>query len=408
MHRLTFALLWLLVFSLPWELLVAVGPLGTGTRLIGLAAVGTGALTLIATGRLRRPGILVVLSLVFMGTTLLTLLWTITGAGTIQQVATYVQLLGLVWLVWQFAGGLEAQRALMFAYILGAYVSFVELFRNLAAGQTVAKHRYSASNFDPNDLGLTLAIGIPLAWYLFMNRRGLTRLLAAVYLPLAVVGILVTASRGGVVVGMIALSIVPLTMARRSLRTAVVMALLLCSTVIGAALFVPETSWKRVTTTQRELEDGTLSGRLTIWNAGASAFSERMLVGAGAGAFDRAVEPYIGPGNTAHNVFLAIAVEQGILGLVSFFALLAACALAVAGMSGVERKLWGVVGCVWLVGAMSLGWQFRKVTWLIVAMIAVQAAWSRFSKAIGPYGARPPLRPLRSSVRTSAGPPAAA
>jgi O-antigen ligase len=376
--------------------------------LIGLAAVGVGALSLIATGRLRRPGTVVVLSLLFMGTTLLTLLWTISGPASIQQVATYVQLLGLVWLVWQFAGGLEAQRSLMVAYILGAYVSFVELFRNLAAGQTVAKHRYSASNFDPNDLGLTLAIGIPLAWYLFMNRRGLTRVIAAVYLPLAVVGILVTASRGGVVVGILALSIVPLTMGRRSLRTAVVMAALLCATVIGAALFVPETSWKRVTTTQRELEDGTLSGRLTIWNAGASAFSEHMLVGAGAGAFDRAVEPYIGPGNTAHNVFLAIAVEQGILGIVAFGALLVACGFAIARMPAVERKVWGVVGVVWLVGALSLGWQFRKVTWLIVGMIAAQAAWSRISRAIGPYSARPPFRPLRSNVRTSAGPPAAA
>lgn len=406
MHRLTFGLLWVLVFSLQWELLVTVDRLGTASRLIGLAAVGAGALALLGSGRLRRPGAIVALSLLFMSSAMLTMLWTLSPSATLQQVITYAQLLGLVWLIWQFAGSLEAQRSLMVAYILGAYVSFVELYRNLATGVQIGNRRYSVSNFDPNDLGLTLAIGIPMAWHLALSRRGIVRGLAAAYVPLAVVGVLLTASRGAVLALLVALSIVPLTLTRRSLRTMAVVVLLLATTVVGAATLVPDSSWTRLVTLRNELESGTLSGRFTIWSAGALAFRERALIGAGAGAFEQAVEPIIGRGSSAHNVFLAIAVEQGIVGLVAFGLLMFACGAAILRLPRQERRIWSVVAGVWLVGAMSLGWQARKITWLIVALVAVQAARLHHERRSHGTLLRPPHR-VPDAMRTR-GPSAAA
>ena len=404
MARLTFTLLWLLVLSLPWEGLFALGPIGTATRLIGLIAVGSGALSLVASGRLRQLGGIVILSFVFSTLALVSTLWTIWYYASYQQVTTCVQLAGLVWLVWQFASRRDQQQSLMLAYILGTYVSLAELFRNLATGVEFGGGRYSASNLDPNDFGLTMAIGIPLAWNLFLNRRGIVRVVAAAYAPLAVVGVLLTGSRGALIETVVALAIVPLTLLRLSLRTTLVTATVLVAAAGAAVLLVPQRTWDRLMTIGQELEGGTMSGRTGIWTAGAEAFLVRPLMGAGAGAFDAAVEPIIGPGNAAHNVFLAIVVEQGLLGLFVFLVLSAACGFGISRLPSFERKTWLVVVAVWMVGAMSLGWQYRKVTWWVVGMIAVVTN----ARSQRPGARADAYAPSVQTGRRAPGPPAAA
>jgi O-antigen ligase len=332
-------------------------------------------LTLAIAGRLRRPSLVLFLALAFTMLNVLSLLWTIDAAASFVRLVTYGQLLGLAWLIWEFARTLEEQQSLMIAYCLGAYVCLIDLLRSFLAGERVANHglRYSGLGFDPNDLGLMLALGIPMAWHVFLNRKGIIRFAAASYVPLAVVGILLTASRGAFLSGIVALSIVPLTLPRRSLRSIVLVAggLIAAGSV---ALIVPQSSWDRILTTGDELRRGTLGGRGTIWAAGLQAFQDHVVLGAGAGAFEASVEPLLGPRAAPHNVFLAILVEQGIVGVLCFVALLAACGWTVYRLRGSERKVWVVMSFIWLVGAMSLNWQYRKITWLMFGLLSAQAA----------------------------------
>jgi O-antigen ligase len=115
-----------------------------------------------------------------------------------------------------------------------------------------------------------------------------------------------------------------------------------------------------------------MSGRVQIWEAGLEVFQQRELLGAGAGAFETAVEPFV-KRIESHNVFLAVLVEQGILGGFLFLALLVACALCVWRLPALERKVYATIGVTWLVGAMSLSWQNRKTTWLIIGLISAQS-----------------------------------
>src|SRR5439155_640108 len=71
--------------------------------------------------------------------------------------------------------------------------------------------RFAALNQDPNDLGLTFALGLPMAWYVSLSQaRGAW--LWCLYLPLAITAILLTGSRGAVLTGLVGLSIIPWTL----------------------------------------------------------------------------------------------------------------------------------------------------------------------------------------------------
>jgi O-antigen ligase len=310
----------------------------------------------------------------------LSLLWTVSSDASAGRVLTYARLLGLAWLIWEFARTVEEQESLMMAYCLGAYVSISDLIRRFISGQQYVDARFTAFNLDPNDLGVTLAIGIPMAWHLFLNRKGFPRVLAGTYVPLAVVAILLTASRGAFPAAIAALSIIPLTLPWRSFRSIVLTTGMLVASVGLAAFFVPEYSWNRIFTIRREAIEGTMSGRLEIWNAGFQAFQQQPVLGAGAGAFEVAIEPLIGR-MASHNVFVAVLVEQGVVGFFVFGMLLAGCAWGVWHLPMRERKVFGLIGLTWLVGGMSLSWQYRKTTWLVVGLIAAQAAIARTRSA---------------------------
>ena len=64
-----------------------------------------------------------------------------------------------------------------------------------------------------------MVIGIPMAWYLVLQRGGIVRIVASIYFPLAPIGVLLTGARGAFLAGLVALSIVPLTLPPRSLRS---------------------------------------------------------------------------------------------------------------------------------------------------------------------------------------------
>jgi O-antigen ligase len=377
MRKVTYWLLWIFVFSIPCEPFISFEMVGTLSRVLGATVVISGIITILIEGRIRRPGPIFYIALVFTAAALLSLLWTVSLEGTVSQVVTYAQLLGVVCVVWEFARRAEEQELLMVAYCLGALVAIGDALQHYSAGITTlqgfAGLRYSARNFDPNDFGLTLALAIPMAWYLFLARRGLIKWMGAAYLPLASLAVLLTASRGAFLAGLVAVSIVPITTLRSSLRSWITVMGIILVAAVTVAMVVPESSWKRVLTASEEVSGGSVGGRAIIWAAGLRVFQDRPILGAGAGAFKEAVRPLVG-GVASHNVLVAVLVEQGIAGLLIFVTLLGACARLVYHLPPLQRTVWAVIAVTWFGGAMSLDWQYSKVTWLLFALLAARAA----------------------------------
>ena len=87
-----------------------------------------------------------------------------------------------------------------------------------------------------------------------------------------------------------------------------------------------------------------------------------------------AVYPILGDYAPPHNTALAVLVEQGIVGFLVFLALLGACVASIWKLARPERKFWVVLMLSWLVGVMSVHWQYHKLTWLLFGLLGSHAS----------------------------------
>jgi hypothetical protein len=72
---------------------------------------------------------------------------------------------------------------------------------------------------------------------------------------------------------------------------------------------------------------------------------------------------------SAHNTFLAVLVEQGVLGF-SVFAVILTCAVhRTICISTDARKMCVLLLLCWAVGAFTLGWAMNRVTWFVLGLV---------------------------------------
>ncbi len=91
-----------------------------------------------------------------------------------------------------------------------------DLLKNFRSGVEAhaGSSRFSGSSLNADTLGLLLAIGLPLAWYLFWHGRGAVRALSLIYLPAGPLGLLLTGTRGAFLAGLVGFSLIPITLPR--------------------------------------------------------------------------------------------------------------------------------------------------------------------------------------------------
>lgn len=375
LSKAAFAGLWCFVLVLPWDMYAELPVVGTIPHLVGIVASVLGALYVLARRRVRPLSwfhVCLLLFLVWAGTTAL---WSIDSEATQTRFMTYLQLAVLVWLLWEIAWSPQRTRALLGAYVLGVSVAAVATVYDYLAGAYAAGYpgRFTGLDVNPNELGMTLALGIPMAWYVNLSQRGRRfAWLWQLYLPLAITAILLTASRGAFLTMLAALVVIPATQARLRLRTKIALSALAAGSLVLAAMFVPETTLERLQSTSADIESGYFGNRARIWRAGLDAAREHPLVGVGAGTFGAAVEPSLNFQWSSHNVFLGILVEDGVVGLFLFLAMIGA-AFAAVRRSPTLPRWFGIALLLALgVGSLSLEWGYRKQFWFVLGIIAAE------------------------------------
>jgi O-antigen ligase len=385
LQKIAFIALWLFIFTIPWENLIVLPGIGTAGRVAGIAAFGTGILAMLDSGRKPR----LCASHAWMGLFVLwgglTYFWSTAPDLSREELLTFLQLLGMVWLVAQFATEPPEQKGLMQAYVAGTYVASAGTLWSYMTGVVAHYNRFSVYGFNPGDLGLTLALSLPMSFYLSTEEK--RPVLAWIYrlqVLCAIGAILLTAARGALIAMLVALLIIPLLISRWSAGQRLAMIVVACTGVTASLFIIPESSWQRLSTIGEEVSHGTLNQRTSIWKAGVDLFREQPIGGVGVGAYAPAVQRVLGtpvqPKETggpadvvllvAHNSFISVMVEQGTIGLAIFLALLFSLFLRVFRMSAAVRSLWLISLLSWSVGVMDLTWESRKPTWVIFGLIA--------------------------------------
>jgi O-antigen ligase len=273
-------------------------------------------------------------------------------------------------------------RVLLLVWVAGAAVAAAATLVRYSQGLQTYWKRYAAPGFDPNDLGITVALAIPVALYLAMESRPAVAWACRGAVLLCSAAILLSASRTALIATGAAFTFIVWTWRRSAWAQRVSGLILALLVVAGAVALAPKESRQRIATTATEITRGTLHKRTQIWKAGVRAFRQRPVLGAGAGAYPDAVEPFIGvppvPGHeyVAHNSFLSVLVETGLPGFALYGLFLLTLALFVWVLPGTERALWATALLVWALGASTLTWEHRKPSWLLPALVSVQWAHS--------------------------------
>jgi O-antigen ligase len=373
MRRIAWLLLLLFAFTIPWEYSLDLGePLGNIARIVGLLLLLAAIPAVLQSGRLRAPGAMLWLVLALYLWLCCTCFWTIEPAVTLDRMRGFFQEMMVVWLVWEFAESAGDLRALLRATVAGSWVLALLTLANFATAEAIASDqiRFSAMGQDPNDLARFLDLAFPMAALLVNSEsRWPWRLLAAGYLPLGFVAVVLTASRGGFLASVVALAGSGLLLAHRHPRRMLTGALALPPLAVILWLIVPRGTFGRLATISEQLQHGDLNQRLNIWQAGWHAFVRAPFFGTGAGSFVSAAG--LAPIDTAHNTALSIAVSGGLVALFIATAIVASAIWSITQTGGPLKGALTTVLLVWMVTSVIATVEESRSTWLLLGMIAL-------------------------------------
>jgi O-antigen ligase len=298
----------------------------------------------------------------------------------LENVLTYLQLIGLILVLWDLYTSWTAVRAGLQAYVLGGYISVASVVLDYTkGGASVYQARYTAVGFDENDIGLILALGVPIAWYLATfarpgKRSYASRLANYLYIPAAVVAISLTASRAAFLTLLPALAFILVSFTRINLYARVLLFAGLLGLVVSLPAVVPQAAMQRLETTGNEMAEGDFNGRMRIWREGIVAFQGHPFIGSGSGAFKAAIVPIMAPPpKAAHNFVLCYLVECGVIGLGLFMVVLWMTFAYARRQPKWISRLWLAILAMWLMGASSHNWELRKQTWLLFGFMVIGA-----------------------------------
>ena len=230
-------------------------------------------------------------------------------------------------------------RALYAALILGALASAVFGMvlppEGIANIQARAEGRLSGATADANALAAQLLVAAVLAGTLrgLLPRGSPRRALATLAIPLALVGFLATQSRSGLIALALA-GATALALQRRGRAPLVaggLAAVALCAVYFG---LVAPAAWERVTSTET-------SGRGVLWTVAGRMIADQPVLGVGADNYRLvSVQYLLRPGATdtdiyvidrplpAHNIFLEVLADLGLVGLALYLAVVGICLAA--------------------------------------------------------------------------------
>lgn len=382
MRKIAQALSLVFIFLIPWEGMVRL-PWGTFARFTGVAVGGFWLATVVVTGRMRKLGPFQFMLCLFVLWNAFSVFWSESPNRSFSHAKTWVQMLLMVFILWDLYTTRSSLLAGLQAYILGGYVAVGSALYNFFTGKAYYTNyqRFSPGETNPDGFGFIMALGIPVAWYLAgsIQNKGMGRFLRFlnyVYIPAALLGIALSGTRTALlasVVGM-AFGLASLTRLRLIARIAI---FLLLATVILVLLPYVETlkSFQRLGTTGTELTSGDLNNRTNNWREGLAAFEEHPLLGVGTNMY-RSVNSLAtdNQGKVSHNSYLSVLVELGIIGFILFGIILLITFVQAWRQPKWQSWFWLTVLTVWGIGAFTLTWEARKSTWLFLSFAVVSAA----------------------------------
>lgn len=372
MQKYAFISICILSFVIPWQDMLTIGGIGTISKVVGMNAFFASILYLLNKREITKPHPLHILVLLFFIWGILTFLWSKDISLSSVRLWTNIQMLIMIFLLFEFSQTEKRWKYLFQSYVLGAYVSAISTIINFLTNyQDLSYVRYTATGYNAGALGTILALGIPIAWFLSLDLQNkLMVVINRLYVIIAFITIPLTGTRTAFFASIVALIYILWSSRSLSILGKIMLFILCCTTVSVMLNFIPESLWERIGNTSDQISSGDLTGRVYIWKGALTLISEHPFFGIGVGAFQSAISQLIGENLVAHNSFLSILTELGLLGFTIFIALLLGLILKLISYKSNSHKIFLLtLFLMWLIGANFGSDEYTKTTWFLFSLI---------------------------------------
>lgn len=228
---------------------------------------------------------------------------------------------------------------------LGALVIIVLFYSILAIMKKDEMERVFVGNmYDPNDIALIFVSSLPLIYLLMnMERKIVNKIIPIITMIIAIISIILTKSRGGLL-GLIVMfiSILLMKMDLNKVRFNLTKILTLCAILLIFMIASSNAYWERMRTITEGSDQG--SGRVSLWLRALEMTQEKMFLGVGIKNFTSSYgyrlkykrfrntpsrdEWTPNAWATAHNSYILVAAELGLIGVILFIATLINCMIS--------------------------------------------------------------------------------
>ncbi|MFC8847544.1 MULTISPECIES: O-antigen ligase family protein [unclassified Micromonospora] len=262
-------------------------------------------------------------------------------------------------------------------YLVGCVVLAYQLVQEATSGTQATRAdlldfsvRYSLPGASTNYIAYSMVIGVVLA--LIMIRTlpfaRLPRIALLACVPLFVVAVILTSSRGATIALALVLAYLGLSaVARHAVWRG--LGVLAPTAVVTVSLGLIPYSLLGWLDGLLGKATGDLSGRLQIWPYALSTWMDSPWLGNGAGTY-QATNPY---GIGTHNILLNLGNDLGLVGVLLFLATVAVTLTRVARRSMMLHRLAGVFLVALLPIWLSGEWETSPSTWLVLGLLSSAA-----------------------------------
>jgi O-antigen ligase len=335
------------------------------------------------------PG-LTYLVLAFLGWSAMSVAWSQSSGVALESVMRYTLNALLLPIAYTAIRDRRDAVSILAAIVVGAIIAAVSAIVAPPAAESAVAERATGTVGDPNELAAALLVGLAVGVAFAVNRHisPPLRAFCGFAAALCLVGILISLSRGGLI-GLVAAILIAVAVAGRWRKRVVTLAGTLALLAVGYFAFIASLpAQERVL----NISAGGGTGRLDLWTVGLRMIGAHPLNGVGTGQFALSSVHYLlRPGliengalilttpKVAHNTYLNIIAELGIIGGALFIAFLIfslGCALLAvrraqeAGDERMEILLRGLVVGMggFLVTLMFLSENYAKLLWILIAL----------------------------------------
>ncbi|MDD5130140.1 MAG: O-antigen ligase family protein [Candidatus Omnitrophica bacterium] len=378
LKEIIFSYLAIIIFLIPIENMTLMGGQATLLRYLGFGIVPLFFVDIFNRKKLYRWSIEQWIFFIFVFWVILSMTWSYSFEATATLILTYISLLFFVWLIISYIDSLKKISMATVIFLVGCLVSlFLGRYSSADWVLNAGYMRYGGGGMNYNDYAFILAFGCVISFmHIFLSR---SRLVAGFFFIIAIVmlaGIISTYSRAGFLAVAILFSGL-LYFYWMSFKRSFYIFILVCICAGVLSLLIPDVFWARI---MEGSSAETFISRKNMWESGFGAWKSQPITGVGAGAF---VPATILSNNrlflVAHNTFISVLVELGVVGL-GLFVFLYFSLLRIGWQKFVLFKTFdnhkavymyfiGFMGLLIFIPAfLSLTFEYKKVLWFAIAL----------------------------------------